>query len=457
MATTGRVLLVDDDPDQLKLLRTVLEADGWAVTAAESGESALTQLVERPETDVVLTDLIMPGMDGRTLLKRVQAEWPEIPVIILTAHGSVDSAVALLHDGAYDYVTKPTKLDELRISLQRALEATETRRELARLRRRLRLPGDVVGVSRQMQAIFETAIRVAGNTTPVLITGETGTGKEVVARAIHAASGRDTFVALNCAALPPSLVESELFGFKRGAFTDAYRDHAGMVETATKGTLFLDEIAEVPLAVQPKLLRFLQDGEFRRLGDSVSQTSGARVIAAMNRDPLQEVANGRLREDLFYRLNIVHIALPPLRERPVDIPALAEHLLKRLSERYQLEYAALTPDALAALTSYQWPGNIRELENVLARALALRSGSAITRHDLPPQISAIVATEPPSGPLDENPTLSLDEVERRYIFRVLEATRGNKLKAAAILGIDRSTLHRKLKLLQASGGLPPQP
>lgn len=456
MATTGRVLLVDDDPAQLKLLRMVLEADGWAVTAAESGEAAVTQLIEHPETDIVLSDLMMPGMDGRALLKRVQEEWPEIPVIILTAHGSVDSAVALLHDGAYDYVTKPPKLDELRISVQRALEATETRRELARLRRRLRLPEDVVGVSRQMQAIFETAIRVAGNTTPVLITGETGSGKEVVARAIHAASGRDTFVALNCAALPPSLVESELFGFKRGAFTDANRDHAGMVETATKGTLFLDEIAEVPLAVQPKLLRFLQDGEFRRLGDSASQTSGARVIAAMNRDPLEEVANGRLREDLFYRLNIVHIVLPPLRERPVDIPALAEHLLKRLSERYQLEYAALTPDALAALTSYQWPGNIRELENVLARALALRSGSIITRRDLPPQISAIAAVEQVSGPNDENPTLSLDEVERRHIFRVLEATRGNKLKAAAILGIDRSTLHRKLKLLEASGGLPPQ-
>ena len=456
MATTGRVLLVDDDPAQLKLLRTVLEADGWAVTAADSGEAAITQLIERPETDVVLTDLIMPGMDGRALLKRVQEEWAEIPVIILTAHASVDSAVALLHDGAYDYVTKPPKLDELLITVRRALEATETRRELARLRRRLRLPEDVVGVSRQMQAIFETAIRVAGNTTPVLITGETGSGKEVVARAIHAASGRDNFVALNCAALPPSLVESELFGFKRGAFTDANRDHAGLVETATKGTLFLDEIAEVPLSVQPKLLRFLQDGEFRRLGDNTSQTSNARVIAAMNRDPQEEVANGRLREDLFYRLNIVHIALPPLRERPVDIPALAEHLLKRLSERYQLEYAALTPDALGALTSYRWPGNIRELENVLARALALRQGSTITRRDLPPQISAIAPSEQASGPFDEDPTLSLDEVERRYIFRVLEATRGNKLKAAAILGIDRSTLHRKLKLLQASGGLPPR-
>jgi DNA-binding NtrC family response regulator len=285
MADTGRVLLVDDDPVQLRFLRAVLEVDGWVVEEADSGETAIARLVSQPETDVVLSDLLMPGMDGRALLKGIQEGWPEIPVIILTAHASVDSAVALLHEGAHDYLTKPPKIEELRIILRRAVEATETRRELARLRRRLRLPADVVGVSRQMQAILETAVRVAASATPVLITGETGTGKEVVARAIHAASGRDDFVALNCAALPPSLVESELFGFKRGAFTDATRDHAGLVEVATRGTLFLDEIAEVPLPLQPKLLRFLQDGEFRRLGDSESLRSGARVIAATNRDP----------------------------------------------------------------------------------------------------------------------------------------------------------------------------
>jgi two-component system response regulator HydG len=295
---------------------------------------------------------------------------------------------------------------------------------------------------------------VAPSTTPVLITGETGTGKEVVARAIHAASGRDGFVALNCAALPPSLVESELFGFRRGAFTDANRDHAGLVEVAANGTLFLDEVAEVPLAVQPKLLRFLQDGEFRRLGDTQTQTSTARLITATNRDPAEEVANGRLREDLYYRLNIVHIILPPLRERPVDIPALAEHLLLRLSERYQLEYAALTPDALAALMTYQWPGNIRELENVLARALALRTSNAITQRDLPPPLSAIAPAGPGAALFEENPTYTLEDLERRYIIRVLEATRGNKLKAAEILGIDRSTLHRKLKQMQ---GLPMLP
>jgi two-component system response regulator HydG len=287
----------------------------------------------------------------------------------------------------------------------------------------------------------------------VLITGETGTGKEVVARAIHGASGRENFVALNCAALPPSLVESELFGFKRGAFTDANRDHAGLVEVADTGTLFLDEVAEVPLATQPKLLRFLQDGEFRRLGDNQSKKSAARVIAATNRDPAEEVAAGRMREDLYYRLNIVHIKIPPLRERPVDIPALAEQLVGRLADRYQLATAALTPEVVAALTAYAWPGNIRELENVLARALALRSGQSITLRDLPPEITRVAPAAAGIGLLEQEPTLPLDEVERRYILRVLESTLGNKLKAAEILGIDRSTLHRKLKQMQGIAAL----
>ena len=435
----------------------MLEADGWEVTQADSGDAAVFRLEDGSEIDVLVTDLMMPGMDGSALLQKVHERWPEIPVIILTAHGSVDSAVALLHAGAHDYLTKPTKLEELRITVRRAVESTRNARELVRLRRRMRLPEDVVGVSRQMQAVFDTAIRVAPSATPVLITGETGTGKEVVARAIHAASGRDGFVALNCAALPPSLVESELFGFRRGAFTDANRDHAGLVEVAAHGTLFLDEVAEVPLAVQPKLLRFLQNGEFRRLGDTQSQTSHARLIAATNRDPEQEVASGRLRDDLYYRLNIVHITLPPLRERPVDIPALAENLLLRLSERYQLDYAALTPDALAALTAYQWPGNIRELENVLARALALRTGHNITRRDLPAQVAALPDDRAGAGLFEDQPTLTLDEMERRYIFRVLDATKGNKLKAAAILGIDRSTLHRKLKLIKELPAASPEP
>jgi two-component system response regulator HydG len=319
------------------------------------------------------------------------------------------------------------------------------------------MPSDVVGVSDQMQEILETAIRVAPTNTPVLITGETGTGKEVVARAIHGASGRGAFVALNCAAVPPALFESELFGFRRGAFTDARRDHAGVVESAHGGTLFLDEVAEVPLAAQPKLLRFLQDGEFRRLGDAEPLRSNARVIAATNRDLDAEVQSGRVREDLYYRLNIVHLQLPPLRERPVDIPALAHHLLARLADRYQLATADLAPDALAALTAYHWPGNIRELENVLARALALRSGRTLSVRDLPPHIArasgtaaAAAASQVPAA------LLTLEEVERRHILQVLEKTGGNKLKAAEILGIDRSTLHRKLKQIQGLAAMPLQ-
>jgi DNA-binding NtrC family response regulator len=453
MSDAGRILVVDDDDEQRKLLTAVLQADGWTTIEAPSGDAAIEMLEKATEVDVILSDLMMPGTDGRGLLAAVTQRWPELPFIVMTAFASVDSAVELLHAGAYHYLPKPTKLPELRITVRRALESTQTRRELARLRRKVGLPADVVGVSRQMQQVFETAIRVAASSTPVLITGETGVGKEVVARAIHGASGRDNFVALNCAALPPNLVESELFGFKRGAFTDANRDHAGLVEVAAAGTLFLDEVAEVPLVTQPKLLRFLQDGEFRRLGDSQSRKSNARVIAATNRDPAEEVAAGRMREDLYYRLNIVHIQIPPLRERPVDVPALAEQLVSRLADRYQLATADLAPETVAALTAYRWPGNIRELENVLARALALRSGQRITLQDLPPEIGKASPSTPGAGLLEQEPTLTLEEVERRYIVRVLESTGGNKLKAAQVLGIDRSTLHRKLKHMQGVAAL----
>jgi two-component system response regulator HydG len=449
MAEHGRILIVEDDPSQLALLHSALAADGWFVIDAANGEEAVAKLDNDADIDVILSDLLMPGLDGKGVLEYAQAKRPEIPVIIMTANASVDSAVELLHAGAHHYLAKPTKLPELRITVQRALDATRTRRELARLKRRVRLPSDVVGVSRQMQEILETAIRVAPTSTPVLITGETGTGKEVVARAIHAASARGSFVAINCAAVPPGLFESELFGYKRGAFTDARRDHAGLVEVANGGTLFLDEVAEVPLAVQPKLLRFLQDGEFRALGDTAERKSDARLIAATNRNPEEEIAAGRLRDDLFYRLNIVHLHLPPLRERPVDIPALAEHLLKRLADRFELPPADLAPDALMAMTAYGWPGNTRELENVLARALALRAGKLITARDLPPALSR--RTTPAEKPTSE--MLTLEELERRHILRVLEVTKGNKLKAAEVLGIDRSTLHRKLKGMQGFSAL----
>jgi two-component system response regulator HydG len=453
MTETGRILVVDDDEAQIALLKTVLEADGWAVLPARSGAEALARLDAGDDVDVVLSDLLMPGMDGRELLAAVLERRPEVPVIIMTAHASVDSAVELLHAGAHHYLEKPTKLPELRIQVRRARDATLTRRELARLRRRLDLPADVVGVSRQMQDVLEIAIRVAPTRTPVLITGESGTGKEVVARAIHAASGRADFVAFNCAAIPPAAFEAELFGVRRGAPGETRREHTGAVMTAHNGTLFLDEVAEVPLALQPRLLRFLEDGEFHHSGDSEAFRSNARLIASTNRNPEDEVKAGRMREDLYDRLNIVHLQLPPLRERPVDIPALAHHLVARLADRFQLEPADLAPDALAALTGYQWPGNTRELENVLARALALRGGRLLTVRDLPPHVARHAAAGARAIPGVPVAMLTLEEVEKRHILQVLEKCGGNKLKAADVLGIDRSTLHRKLKLISGLAAL----
>jgi len=453
MTATGRILVVDDDEAQIKLLRTVLAADGWDVLPAASGPEALATLDAGEEVDVILTDLVMPGMDGRELLEAVLGRRPEVPVIVMTAHASVDSAVELLHAGAHHYIEKPTSLPELRITVRRAKDATETRRELARLRRRVDLPADVVGVSRQMQEILETAIRVAPTSTPVLITGEPGTGKEVVARAIHGASGRAGFVACNCAAVPPQQAEAELFGERRGAPGAPRADRAGVVESADGGTLFLEEVGEVPLALQPALLRFLRSGEYTRAGTADTARSSARVIAASRRDLAADVAAGRMREDLYYQLDIVHLHLPPLRERPVDIAALAHRLLARLAERFQLEPADLAPDALAALTGYQWPGNVRELENVLARSLALRTGRALALKDLPAHVARHAGPGARAVPGGTAAMLTLEEVERRHIVLVLEKCGGNKLRAAQVLGIDRSTLHRKLKQMQGLAAL----
>jgi two-component system response regulator HydG len=439
MPRIGRILVVDDDASQLEFLRTILRADGWEVASATSAGTALAVLDRGDEVDVILSDLLMPGMDGRALLAAVLERRPEVPVIILTAHASVDSAVDLLQAGAWHYLAKPPKVSELRLVVRRAREATETNRELARLRRRLNVPADVVGVSRVMRDVLEAALRAAPTTTPVLITGEPGTGKEVVARAIHAASGRNGFLALNCAAIPPDRFEVELFGAPRGLGES--QAQTGGAATARGGTLFLDDVTDVPLASQPALARFVQTGRYTAGGSETH--SDARVIAATSRDPAAEAQTGRFMPELLAQLDIVRLHLPPLRERAVDIPALATHLLERLAARFQLERAELAPDALAAITSYPWPGNIRELENALARAVAVRGGRAIGLRDLPPAVAGGTPTTIPTGPI-----LTLEEVERRHILQVLDRAGGNKLKAAEMLGIDRSTLHRKLKQLQ---------
>jgi len=448
MTTNGNILVVDDDESQTRLLKTVLEADGWRVLTAHSGPQTIALLDSGEEADVILTDLLMPGMDGRDVLEAVLERRPEVPVIIMTAHGSVDSAVELLHAGAHHYLEKPTKLPELRIAVRRARDATETRRELARLRRRVELPADVVGISRPMREILETAIRTAPTGAPVLITGESGTGKEVVARAIHSASGRAAFVPLNCAAIPPAGFETELFGSRKGPSADGRREQPGAVEAAHNGTLFLDEVTEVPVALQPRLKQLVRGGTWQRSGDSEEQKTTARIISATSRNTAEEVAAGRMCPDLVSALDVVHLHIPPLRERPVDIPALAHHLLARLADRFQLEPADLAPDALAALTGYQWPGNIREMESVLARALALLSGRKLSLRDLPPHIARHAGNGARPVPGTPSAMLTLEEVEKRHMLNVLEKCGGNKLKAADVLGIDRSTLHRKLKTLQ---------
>ncbi|MFI5279065.1 MAG: sigma-54-dependent transcriptional regulator [Gemmatimonadales bacterium] len=449
----GHILIVEDDDAQLKMLKTVLEADGWTVSATTSGEKAISLVEKSEDLDVILTDLLMPGMDGKAVLEAVRERRPEVPVIIMTAHASIDSAVELMQAGAHLYLEKPTKLPELRLAVRRARDATNTLRELARLRRRVNMPADVVGVSRPMQELLETALKVAPTSTPVLITGEAGSGKEVVARAIHSASGRGAFVTVNCAAIQPAGFETELFGARRPDGSGRKTEQPGAVQAAQGGTLFLDEVCEIPRGAQPGLRGFLKDGTYARVGSTLTEKSSARVIAATARDLDEEVAAGRMKEPLLYRLDIVRLHIPPLRERPVDIPALAHHLLARLAERYQLEPADLAPETLAALTAYPWPGNIRELENVLARSLALRHGRTLTIRDLPPHIAKTAGVGARAVAGTSTAMLTLDEVERRHILQVLEKTGGNKLKAAEVLGIDRSTLHRKLKHIQGLAAL----
>jgi DNA-binding NtrC family response regulator len=370
---------------------------------------------------------------------------PELNVIVITAFGSIDSAIELVKLGAYDYLTKPFGRDELLLSIERALEESRLRREVAALARSAapRPPG-FIGASRPIQALFALIQRAAPSPYTVLITGESGTGKELVARGLHLASGRGAFLAVNCAALPEHLLESELFGHERGAFTGADREKPGLFEAADGGTLFLDEISELPPALQPKLLRALEQREIRRVGSTWARTVDVRLIAATNGSLEDQVAGGRFREDLYWRLNVLPIHVPPLRERPADIPLLAEHFL---GDR------RLAPDALAMLTAYAWPGNVRELRNAIERAVTLAPGFEIRPSDLPERIQQ--AGQAAARIADASRRhLPLRELERDYILEILRQVNGNKSRAAEILGLDRKTLYRKLEEYRADGSRP---
>ena len=445
--TANQILIVDDEPEMCSVLSDILKEEGYDTETATSGEKALARMRER-DFAVVITDLNMKGMPGMALLKEIKQRHLDTNVIIMTGFGSIESAIEAMKDGAYDYVTKPVKSEQLAVITRKAVREVSLRRELVRLRREVEKEysfNQILGKSKPMQAIFELIRRITPSPSSVLITGESGTGKELVARAVHYNSPRakGPFIPVNCAAIPENLLESEMFGHMKGSFTDAKADRKGLFEEAQGGTLFLDEISELPISLQAKLLRVLQEKEIRRVGGTRSIPVDARVIAATNLDLAGEVKAKRFREDLYYRMNVIEVHMPALRERTEDIPLLAMHFVKKYAEPMKKPVAGLTEGTLALLMDYAWPGNVRELENVIERGVTLTRGEKIGSEDLP---QAVRGDSGDRHMIEEaaEKTRTLAEVERAYILRVLEKTAGNKYQAAQVLGIDRKTLYRRL-------------
>ena len=447
--SASQILVVDDDPIQRSDIAEMVASCGFQVTTAADGREALAKIAASP-VSAILTDLVMPRMDGGALLKELAARGDRTPTIVLTAAGSVDQAISFVHDlKAFWFLDKPVQPGVLRTLLERALEQHHLLAETERLHRQLSYQGvlgELIGDSPCMHEIFSLIRQVAPTTASVLITGESGTGKELVARAVHSLSPRSAgpFVAINCAALPESLMESELFGHEKGAFTGAVERRAGCFEQAQNGTLLLDEIGEMPLATQAKLLRVIEDCKVRRLGGASDIPISVRVLAATNRDPLKAIENKHLREDLYYRLNVFHIALPPLRERKQDIPLLVGHFLERLS-RASGRTLGVSDEALRLMLQYDWPGNVREMENSLERASAMSSGPLLHSADLPSPLQNSAQEQMQQNRPAANRIVPISELERRAILEALARLNGDKLEAARLLGIGKTTLYRKLK------------
>jgi len=441
------VLVVEDEELMRSILRRLLEESGYEVVTADSAESALVAFGEN-DISVTLTDIKMSGIDGIELLDRIKGIDADALVVIMTAYSSVDSAVAALRKGAYDYVTKPFVNDDLLQTIKNAIQQRELFRENRALRRELNRQytfSEIVGKSDSLQKIFTLVQKVANTNANVLVQGESGTGKELIARAIHLNSDRSSqpFLAVNCGALPESVLESELFGHTKGAFTGAISDTKGLFRAASGGTLFLDEIGEMPLALQVKLLRALQEHEVTPVGSTAAVKFDARIIAATNKDLETEVKSNRFREDLFYRLNVIEVFVPSLRERPEDIPLLVKHFAAKCARNQHAADKSVSREAMSALAGYSWPGNVRELENAIERAFIL-SGAEIDLESLPAKIRENAGRTFPTRDSDGfRPTL--EEMERRYLMEVLGSVGEDKSKAANILGIDLSTLYRKLK------------
>ncbi|HKF50908.1 MAG TPA: sigma-54 dependent transcriptional regulator [Candidatus Acidoferrales bacterium] len=447
---TATVLIVDDEDSALRLCADIATEAGLRVRTATTTERALETLDEYP-VDIVITDLRVPELGGLELLRRVREHYPEIAVLMLTQYGTIQTAVEATRLGASDYVTKPFHIDELRRKLQRLIHEQEIDQENRVLREQLRTrPGykELIGTSPKMQRVYKLIEKVSQHSYPVLILGESGTGKELVARSIHFSGARrhEPFVPLDCNALTPTLIESELFGYVKGAFTGAMHNKQGVFESADKGTLFLDEIGNLPVDMQAKLLRVVQEREIKPVGSNERVPVNVRIIAATNRDLEAAVRENGFRKDLFFRLNVVQIKLPPLRERKSDIPLLVQAFLEKFADTDR-PMPVLAEDAMSRLTSYDWPGNIRELENAIERAVALGSGPILHSGDLPSNLQYGSSAE---GIPASDEIMPLEEMERRAILRALRETNGDKLVAARLLRIGKTTLYRKLKQYQVT-------
>jgi two-component system, NtrC family, response regulator AtoC len=445
----GRVLIVDDDAEMCRLLEAELRRSNFELACRTSAEEAL-QALGVQDFDVVVADLNLRGMNGLELCDRIVANRADVPVIVITAYGSLETAIGAIRAGAYDFINKPVEVEQLVLALDRAVRHRRLGEEVKRLRRAVadsQRCEELLGRSPAMMSVFDLIGRLADSEASVLVTGETGTGKELAARALHRRGHRKDgpFMAINCAAVPESLLESQLFGHVRGAFTDARESRPGLLVQASGGTLFLDEIGDMPLSLQPKLLRALSDRTVRPLGGNAEVPFDVRIIAATNRELEVAVEEGRFRSDLFFRINVVHIHIPPLRARSGDVLLLAQHFVDRFSAQAGKKVLGLSSTAAERLLSYSWPGNVRELQNCIERAVALTSFERIVVEDLPEKVRdyrsshIIVAGEDPTE------LVPMAEVERRYILRVLDAVGGNKSQAAKILGYNRRTLYRKLE------------
>jgi len=444
-----RVLVVDDDRGMCELLEIGLRKRGFDVIWCTEPMETLSHLADE-ELEAVVADLHMPGMTGTELCQRVLANRPDLPVIVITAFGSLETAIAAIRAGAYDFVTKPFEIGVLALALQRAVQHRSLREEVKVLRRAVASAkrfANLVGTAPAMQKVYDLIGRIAETDVSVLITGESGTGKELAARAIHEKSTRRDrpFVAVNCSALPELLLESELFGHTRGAFTDARMARKGLFQQASGGTLFLDEIGELPLGLQPKLLRALQERTVRPVGSDVEVPVDVRLLTATNRDLEAAVEERRFREDLYFRINVVQLNLPPLRSRGGDVLLLAQHFLEMAVEQTGKRVRGFSPKAAERLLAYAWPGNVRELSNCIERAVALTAYDQIGVDDLPEKVRDHHPEQVLLSSPDPSELVSLEEIERRYILRVLEVLGGNKALAAQVLGVDRRTLYRKLE------------